>query len=413
MKLTTRWAKPQLWRWLVNLNGMGYQQVRRLVAWCHPYRYPLRLLGLMVVLNTPKLVLVAYAPNHISHPGIAFDTWFYHDEYYILKALEGDHSLQQVVRWFSGNWVEQTPTPYYRPLTSVSLWLDYLVWRQNHQGYLLTSWVLQCLTGWLLALLGAKVLHNAPCGVLTGVAFAWLWLPSSRTVLHHMSTRTDGLCAVWMLVSLLGALKWVETGKRAWFLATNLAALAALWSKEMAAVLPCLVALCGLFAARGKNKQRLLLLVATLTALVAFWALVYRLLLPEAFPNRWQLLRPSRVLWQFWMVPTIFLPWVREVVMWLSPLVFPWGFLVPKMWGAVALSALTIGAVWLVFRVIPSAFWFALGWIAIAWLPLLPVRIVAPHYDYIPSFSVYIFCGSLLVAVGELVRQRKFAAQRS
>ncbi|MEM1553237.1 MAG: hypothetical protein QXH03_11320 [Candidatus Bathyarchaeia archaeon] len=392
------------------LEGVAqvYQFVRLTTAWAHPVRFPKRLLMLMMFLNMPKLVLVILAPNHIAHPQMTFDTWFYWDEYHIIKALDEDHSLKTVLSWFHGNWVEKTPNPYYRPLTSVSLWLDYLIWRHNHRGYLLTSWTLQCLTGWLLTTLVTHVVGNAICGILTGVAFAWIWLPSLRTIVHHMSTRTDGLCAFWMLLSLVWAMRWIESAQVKWGIASWISALAALLSKEMALALPFLIAFCGFFKTGRKSWQRTMLLYTAIIILVFLWGMAYRFFLPEAISAHWQrFIKPSRIFWQYTMVLSATLPWAAQFI-WGVLIVFsPWILFSLQTWWLIVKFAIGVVGIICVLKIIPRTFLFFIGWVLLSWIPLLPVRLIAPHYSYIPNLATYTLYGAMILALAELAWQRK------
>lgn len=400
--------RETLCRWLLESAAQLYRFMRLMTAWAHPVRFPKKLLVLTVLLNTPKLVLVILAPNHITHPQMAFDTWFYWDEYHIIKALDEDHSLKTVLGWFHGNWVEKTPNPYYRPLTSVSLWLDYLIWRHNHRGYLLTSWVLQCLTGWLLTILTTRVVGDAICGILTGIAFAWIWFPSSRTIIHHMSTRTDGLCAFCMLLSLVWGMRWIENAQIKWMIASLTSALASLWSKEMALALPFLLAFCGFLKTGQKSWQRTMLLCATLIMLVFLWGIAYRFFLPEAVSSHWQrLVKPSRIFWQYTMALSATLPWAAQFI-WGVLIVFnPWILFSLQTWWLIAKFTIGVAGTICVIKTRPRAFLFFVGWVLLSWIPLLPVRLIAPHYSYIPNLATYTLYGTMILALAELAWQKK------
>jgi len=60
--------------------------------------------------------------------------------------------------WWQGPWIQQT-SPYYRPLSSMVFWAEYLAFGWNFQGHVVVSWLL----------------HATICGLLYWFALAALW----------------------------------------------------------------------------------------------------------------------------------------------------------------------------------------------------------------------------------------------
>lgn len=394
---------------LLILAGRGRRALRRWTAWAHPRRHPLRLLSLMLLLQIPKLWWVVDVPNPdlFQKPHFSYVYgWLDLDDHGIFLLLEQDHRLSTVASWFHGDWVHRNG--FYRPLSAVSLWLDYLLWRQRHRGYALTSWMLQCLTAWLLALLVDRMLGHALCALLAGGAFSWVWLPSNRMIVQHLSTRIDSLCLVWMLTALLWGLRWVDTGQGRWMAASLGAGLLALWSKEMALTLPLLLPVVHGLRGKPQGWRRALLMSMALGLLVAAWGMAYHLFLPQAMAGRWAMMKPQRLLWQYRLALLGLLPSLAWFLFWLLGKPSLWNFLMAWAWVMTAQFLLTLVGVGLVVRFVPRAALFFLLWALITWIPLLPVRLHNPHYEYIPSMATYTLLGAMafafLEAVGRLRR---------
>lgn len=371
--------------------------IRQITAWAHPYRYPLRLFLLVMLLNIPKLWLVWHVPNPnllVPKDFSLADGWLNCDDVSIFRLLDTDHRLTTVIGWFHGDWVQGNG--YYRPLAATSMWLDYLLWRHYHRGYALTSWLLQGITGWLWALLLFLLFRNAVLSVLTALAFAIIWLPPSRVIIQHLSTRADCLCAVWMLASLLCAFRFWITGQWQWLTMTSITASLALLSKEMALTLPLLSVLCAVVGRQLFSYwHRIIVTFVVFTALVIVWWWAYQHFVPIA-PTRLTLIKAERILNQCSLALADTLPTVWFFGRWLLAFNHPIQLLLLESWQHIFSFIVTVLGLGLIMRKIPSLliFWFA--WVAICWLPLLPVRLMNPHYGYIPLLATYALIGGAI-----------------
>lgn len=379
---------PSVRGFIIHLAKRMRPGLRRISAWIHPRRYPWRLLMLCFILSLPKLLIVARVPDHVAWK----ENW---DEYHILESLKADSSLGAVQGWFHGDWVEHNS--YYRPLTSVSLWFDYLIWGQAHRGFLLTSWVLQVITGWLVALLAFMVLRNAPCAVLAAVSASVVIPVSARSLLQGMSGRTDGLCAVFMLVALLAALEWFRTGRRGWFATMFGASLAALLSKEMAVTLPALIVLCALFGARGSWRQ-IAAAVAVCAVLVALYLLAYQTFVPERFESRQATL--SLLTWRrAWLFGLHSLPVLFRFIRMVSSNFSVYCLLIGEKLTIMVHFGCFVGALAATIVVIPAALGFFVGWEVICRIPLISVQIGSMHYNFIPNLVRHILYAAMVYSI--------------
>lgn len=127
----------------------------------------------------------------------------------------------------------------YRPLVHVTTAVDHAIWGLNPFGYHLTNLVLMALLGLALfeitfLLFGDRTLSAAAAGL-------YLVNPIHTEAVAFIMGRTDLLAGLLTIASLLFYWRWRGEGRR-WLLAASLACwLAALASKETAAVLPAFI----------------------------------------------------------------------------------------------------------------------------------------------------------------------------
>ncbi|MDX1977741.1 MAG: hypothetical protein SFT94_08710 [Pseudanabaenaceae cyanobacterium bins.68] len=90
---------------------------------------------------------------------------------------------------------------FFRPLTSLSFYTDYLLWQKNAWGYHGTNLVFHGINCYLVALLGTKLTGSARAGIIAGLIF--LVLPSHCEAVTWISARADLLCTALVLTGLL------------------------------------------------------------------------------------------------------------------------------------------------------------------------------------------------------------------
>ena len=129
---------------------------------------------------------------------------------------------------------------YYRPLTVLSLALDYAVWADNPFGYHLTNVFLHGLTTLLVFLLCRRLLRRAEPALFAALLFAVH--PVHTEAVAHILGRSDLLFGLFGVTSLF---LFVQNG---WFsrFGTAVAVLFSLCAKETALVLPFLLLFCDL-----------------------------------------------------------------------------------------------------------------------------------------------------------------------
>lgn len=139
----------------------------------------------------------------------------------------------------------------YRPLTWVSLGLDYLLWGMNPSGYHLTSLILHVASGVLFYFISLRLLALATnkgasldFSLRLSAGFASLIFalhPLRVEPVAWVSARNDVLAVFFSLASILAYLKYamiVETHRLRWFAVASVAYLLSLLSKGSGVTLP-------------------------------------------------------------------------------------------------------------------------------------------------------------------------------
>jgi protein O-mannosyl-transferase len=180
----------------------------------------------------------------------------------------------------------------FRPVVNVSYALDRFAWGSGPFGFHATNIALHAVATWLFAILLLRLLSDAGLKRWTGAAaFAGASLfalhPLQSEAVGYVSGRSELICAVWFLASLLAARSAMISG-RAWHgvVAVGCGAMA-IASKETAIVLPVIVIgydwLLGPGGYVARRRRLLLVLVPACALLMALG--VFRLLALGAAPT--------------------------------------------------------------------------------------------------------------------------------
>jgi tetratricopeptide (TPR) repeat protein len=187
------------------------------------------------------------------------------DKYFISEnpSLLGSHFLKSFLispfGGFSGvdeNSVKADQTrQFYRPLTSLSYWLDFRIWGLNSAGFHLTNILLQTINSLLLFFVLLNLRINLTSSFLSAVLFSVFPLHFENVA--WISGRTDLLSFLFGALSLLFFIKFLER-KKSFFLAlSSIFYLCSLFSKENALFLPVIFILL-LYKKEPKAKDALI-----------------------------------------------------------------------------------------------------------------------------------------------------------
>ena len=307
-------------------------------------------------------------------------------------------------------WVHEDPVVFhfFRPLCSLSLWIEHRFWGTNAWGYHLTNVILHLANAWMLWRLAIR------CGLGRGTALlgAFAWALSIQTIpsAGWISGRTEVLWCSCMLIATHALLRWRDGGGAQWFGASLVASGLAACAKESGLVTPLLGLLTvwqsGL-ARPGEPSRALTPWRAILIILPAAVVLGVRLatigfsLPPEPYVDvprsatdaLWTTVKPALYL----SAGCLSLPLSHwGPLEWMHT--HPWSL-------AAILPVGILAAVALAHAAGRSSLVLWLGWFAIALLPVMPVRPTS-LYLYVPMMGL----AMLVASAFQRSRQVAFAA---
>ncbi len=323
---------------------------------------------------------------------------------------------------------------YYRPLTSISLALDYQFWQTNPIGFHLTNLLLHTTAGLLLfSLLQALGLSRQAS---FWISAAFLAHPAQVEAVTYANSRGDSMYAVFGMASLLSFTRLLQSSAfklniynlrfhfSSLFLActTLITYIAAILGKEIGiAILGLHVLILLRFAILKKNKWKWLrsqkIPIAALLGLICV-AICYLLLRMTAlnFVNSFNFYGNSESLYAQSLVVRV-LTFSKIIWIYLQILVFPYPLhmerdtslvqtaLSPWPWLSLSMVVTVASAGWHEWRLRNSTWiWFGAGWATIMLAPvsgLIPINgLLYEHWLYTPLIGLAV----LLYGVMQLVK---------
>lgn len=373
----------------------------RVACWAaapRPSKRQLRCLVLLGVLLSLGVLRVLARPYPALTPVLAWD------DYHILRGLDEGHELRDAVGYFAGDWPERNG--FYRPLTGVSLWLDYRLWRWQPYGYRLTNFVIYALTAAMFTLFVALVTGRRAYAV-AALLFFTLWpQQGSQAALAVLNTRGELLCGLCMLAGLYTALRFVVDAQGRWLALALLALVGALLSKEMGLSLPLLLLPCALpviAAHRGPGWPlvvRAALVAGLWGSLVVGWIYLYHAVLGGRMPLPGQPM-PAVMSSTPLLITGAFLPDLTVLLLYLRSEKALTDVFAPWVRVAAARLVLWLAALVCLGRREPWLLVLYLLWTPLSWVPLRSVHAIANHYLYLPQMNRYLALGVLAVLLAE------------
>ena len=307
----------------------------------------------------------------------------------------------------------------YRPVVTLSYFLDYRIWKLNPFGYHLTNIFLHIFDVILLFIFFKLIVKNYRIALLASLLFALH--PVNAEAVGVISFREDLLFSLFYLSSLIlyiGMENASSRRQKALFYAASLVLfLLALFSKEMAVSLPLVLILYDyFFVFKQKGKEMLInfrsrylghILILLLYLFTAFYVIGYTSKAITAYPGKsffTNLLTMPKVFITY--LQWLFLPLNIHVTLPDDPLLIARSLREPAALFSIALLAfLFIFAVRI--RKTSGIVSFAVFWF---FLTLLPVSNIIPIMNYIACRYLYIpAAGFCLVAAIIIYRMKKFA----
>lgn len=232
--------------------------------------------------------IFSFAPS--LQVGFLLDDYLHLD--YIYRALHG--SPGDFLHNFYGNWANSPLMLSYRPLVSLSLFIDYLLWGTNAFGFHLTNLLLHWGCSLMVGLIALE-LTGLRGNRLGACAPFWAALLFSVYPLHlepasWVIGRVDLLCTLFALISVFGYLRFKLLREKYLFQLSLGSFIAAILCKEPAVVLPAVITaaeflLFPYWQDETVSEFRPRVLTKRITGVLSFW-----FVLGMYFPIRWAIL---------------------------------------------------------------------------------------------------------------------------
>jgi len=310
---------------------------------------------------------------------------------------------------------------YYRPVVSLSYWIDHRLWGEWPPGYHLTNLLLHAGASLLLLALARRWLPSPRAALAAAAIFAVH--PVHTQSVTWIAGRTDLLAAFFFLAALLLQQKAIESGRTGLRVASLGALALALLSKEMAATYPVVLALHASFAGAPLNasagaRRRLGRIpglwwpaIAGASATVTAWLGLRLWIVGHAAgyaddPHAWWT-SAQGTLSRLLAVPSI-------VVFYLGRVLIPWklGFesglhpvqasALSRLAGPVAILLLAASAAVLAGRRDPAVHFGAL-WFLVTLPPVLNIfpifESAMEHFVYLPSVGIAVAAAAALFSL--------------
>lgn len=314
-------------------------------------------------------------------------------------------SLENISFFFSSGMTSGSSfgqaVPYYRPLSTLSLALDYALWGGQPLGFHLTNLLLHGAATLLVTLLAAELLGSRSGALASGFLFAVH--PVHAEAVAYVATRNELLCTLLALGALVVHCRWRQRASRFVPVLVQLLFFASLLAKEMSITLPLLVLLAELLCFRTPLPRalgRALPFVLTAVLFLVLRTRVLEIVSWESPPLGVRLATSITLVGDY--LRLLLVPWPLRV---LHDVPVRWHFGEPAvlLWGV--LLAGGIGLL-LVFRRSWPLLVFGVAWLLLSLLPVsgLPAFIqpalMAERYLYLPSVGFCLACGGVVALLG-------------
>lgn len=313
---------------------------------------------------------------------------------------------------FSGQYDIGSGETTYRPVVTASYFLDYHFWRLNPSGYHLTSVFLHILNAILLYSLVFLITKDRRVALVSSLLFALH--PVNTEAVNCISFREDLLVFLFCILSFILFIKTGQSrgkNKYWYYILSIFSFLLALFSKEMAIILPLMLIFYDRILTQARTDESRFFkwryggyVIAAVFAL-SVWFFYKKSLGGQIVEHSWpggnfytNILTMSKVMVTYitWM---IFPVDVHSVPPSSSPILASYSFLEPGVLFSFFVIAVFVLMVFKIRRVSRKAF-FAMLWFMVALLPvanLFPMsNIMACRYLYIPSAG-FLFSLSVLL----------------
>lgn len=219
------------------------------------------------------LTILAYTP-------VLFDFFTGDDFVHLIWLKDAIHNPELIARNFWSNWLEVPTTRFYRPLISVFMVSDYLIWGANGLGFHITNLVFHLISTISIFFIARTLLEtdqrdSCVYGFFAAAVFGLY--PLHPEAVSWITGRVDTIVTAFFLLGLLSYIQFRQAKERPYpyLIGSLIFMMLSLASKEMAVILPPLFVLLELTVLRraGKLKSGLLFCLPSWALLAAYFVL--------------------------------------------------------------------------------------------------------------------------------------------
>lgn len=297
-------------------------------------------------------------------------------------------------------------TPYYRPLFTISLMIDGIIWGKNPFGYHLTNILLHLEITFLLYLLLIYLTSNTKISMAATALFAIH--PVHSEAVAYISARTHLLCALFFMLSFLLYVLAKQKNRISIYFASMFFFICSMLSNEMGVTLPAVIIAHEVCLEEKERKRAfypfIYLIVAALYVLVRFFILQSHSW--AELPLEYRTLTGINVIEKY--IKLLILPIGLNVF-----------YDIPLEKDILSFNAI-IQILLLIFHIAVGAFFwkkskelfFGLAWIFLTLLPVSNIpavlypSLLSERYLYLPSIGFSMIFGFSFFYVGNYLRTR-------
>lgn len=206
--------------------------------------------------------------------------FFLSDDFVHVQHMQRmDEDIHVLLKNFWSNWLDVPTTLFYRPLVSVTLYLDHLLWGWRPVGYHLTNMLMHAPTGALVFLIAQSLAvdRTRSRSMLFPFLGAALFLlsPLHPEAVYWIIGRVDVQLALFYLLGVYLFLRHAGSAcAPGWLAGSLLSFVAALMTKEPAVTLPAVLAAYSFFFLASSDQPIWRRVATALRATAPFWVML-------------------------------------------------------------------------------------------------------------------------------------------
>ena len=335
---------------------------------------------------------------------------FVYDDYLTITNNHFIRERRYLSAFFSQKYFAISNELTYRPVVTLSYFVDYAIWQLQPWGYHLTNLVIHTLNVYLVYFAVYRLFKNRITAFISCLLFSIH--PIFSEAINAVSYREDLLSASFLLVAFILFIKYNESTNRryfiTWYALSLLTYLLAMLSKETAFVLPFLILSYDLIFQKNhilNFHNRIRRLAANYAGYIAIGGF-YLFLRFYLFHNPGESVRyPGNSVFVNFIMMTKVLGYYVKLLFIPAPLnadyIVPLTFSPADAAFIISIILLIITAILLVKKCRLSSIWtFSTIWFFVTLLPVLNIipinNIMAERYLYIPGIGFTMLFGSIL-----------------